>query len=72
MTDLSLVFTGGQHSIEILPIMKVSFQRTKKKTFMQIATLGVEEYAANSKNFIRKLTILRLPSKNVLSSNLEI
>ena len=55
--DLLLVFTGSQHSVEILPIMKVSFQRTKKKTFIQIATLGMEEYTANSKNFIQKLKI---------------
>ena len=55
--DLSLVFTGSQHSIEILPIMKVSFQRTKKKTFRQISTLGLEEYTANFIHFIQKLTI---------------
>ena len=57
MVNLSQVFTENQHLKEFSPIMKVSFQRTKREDFYTHYFIGVLAYVVISRHFILKLTI---------------
>ena len=62
MVNLSLVFTENQHIGEFSPIMKVSFQRTKREDFFTRYFVGVLAYVVISRHFILKSIIWRLSS----------
>ena len=62
MDNLSLVFRENQHLVEFSPIMKVSFQRTKRGDFYTHYFIGVLAYVVTSRHFILKLIIWRLSS----------
>ena len=59
---LSLVFTESQHLAEFSPIMKISFQRTKRGDFHIHYFTGGLTYVAISRHFIHKSIIWRLCS----------
>ena len=52
-----LVFTENQHLVGFSPIIKVSFQRTKREDFYTHYFIGVLAYVVISRHFILKLTI---------------
>lgn len=54
---LSLVFTEKQHLKEFSPIMKVSYQRTKKEYFYKRYYIKISVFVVILKHFIRKSTI---------------
>ena len=62
MVNLSLVFTENQHLVGFSPIMKVSFQRTKREDFYTHYFIGVLAYVVISRHFILKSIIWRLSS----------
>ena len=49
--NLSLVFTENQHLVGFSPIMKVSFQRTKREIFYTHYFIGILELWCNFKTF---------------------
>ena len=54
--------TGNQHSVEFSPIVKVSFQCTKREDFLIHYFIGILAYVVISRNFILELIIWRLLS----------
>ena len=56
----SLVFTENQHIERFSPIMKVSFQHTKREDFYTHYFIGVLAYVVISRHFILKLITWRL------------
>ena len=60
------MFTENQHLVEFSPIMKVSFQRTKRGEFYTHYFIEVLTYVAVSRNFIRKWITWRLSSQNII------
>ena len=62
MVNLSLVFTENQHLVEFSPIMKVSFQRTKRGDFYTHCFIGFLAYVVILRYFILKLIIWTLSS----------
>ena len=52
-----IMFTENQHLVGFSPIMKVSFQRTKREDFYTHYFIGVLAYVVTSRHFILKLTI---------------
>ena len=49
--------TGNQHSVEFSPIVKVSFQCTKREDFLIHYFIGILAYVVISRNFILELII---------------
>ena len=60
MINLSLVFTESQHLLKFSPIMKASFQYTKKEDFYTHYNIKVSAFVLILKHFIQKLIISRL------------
>ena len=60
--NLSLLLTENQHLVEFSPIIKVSFQRTKREDFYTYYFIGILAYVVISRHFILKSIISRLSS----------
>ena len=60
--NLSLLLTENQHLVEFSPIIKVSFQRTKREDFYTHYFIGILAYVVISRHFILKSIISRLSS----------
>ena len=65
--NLSLLLTENQHLVEFSPIIKVSFQRTKREDFYTHYFIGILAYVVISRHFILKSIISRLsPWKTII------
>ena len=64
------MFTKSQHLMELLPIMRVSVQRTKEEQFCTFYLVEVKVCVVISKHFTWKLIIETLPQKKQLSSEI--
>ena len=55
--NLLLVFTENQHLAGLSPIMKVSFQRTKREDFHTHHFIGVSAYGVISRHLAWRMMI---------------